>query len=400
MSTVNYDAVIVGGGLAGLTAGLRLAKSGRKVAVIAKGDPACSLSTGCIDVLGAADNPLAAMAALPAEHPYRLAGPERITAAIEFFRATMAASGLNYHGELSANRRIMTPIGSYKTTCLVPESMAAADPAAHDELDLVAFTRLKDFFPAYIQARQPNARVHSFDAGATSSLAIAARLDDEAFRAHFIDWLKGLDLKAGKLCLPAVLGLEEHVTVLAEIRSACGGEVFEIPTLPPSLPGLRLFKHLKQALQNLGGDLYWGREIAAIERQKNGAIEAVTLKSSGRAARVQGRAFILASGAFVSGGLYAEQHGTVIETVFNLPTHAPAERESWFKPGFFERGHPIESAGVRVDERFKPLESDYPNLWACGSVLAHGEITKHQCGHGLAIATGYAAAMSCEEFLA
>lgn len=400
MSTVSYDAVIVGGGLAGLTAALRLARSGRKVAVIAKGDPACCLSTGCIDILSGPSGALAALETLPAEHPYRLAGSAKLVEALDFFGETMANAGLAYHGTATANRKIMTPIGTAKTTGLVPESMRAAWPVAGEPINLVSFTRLKDFFPSYIQARHSNVNLNVFDAGVTSTLAIATRLEEDAFRAHFIDWLTSLKLPTGNLYLPAVLGLEEHAKVLGEIKAAVKREVCEIPTLPPSLPGQRLFRRLKRTLQEQGVDFYWGKEIASIEHQKDGAIEALTLKKSGRSARVEGKAFILASGAFVSGGLYAEQNGNVIETVFNLPTHAPHDRETWFKPGFFERGHGIEAAGVRVDEAFKPLESDYPNLWACGSVLAFSEITKHQCGHGLAIVTGYAAAKSCEEFLA
>jgi glycerol-3-phosphate dehydrogenase subunit B len=52
-----------------------------------------------------------------------------------------------------------------------------------------------------------------------------------------------------------------------------------------------------------------------------------------------------------------------------------------------------------VDGSFRPLHSRLENLFACGSILAHAEIMKNHCGHGLAIATGLKAAKMCERFL-
>jgi anaerobic glycerol-3-phosphate dehydrogenase len=40
------------------------------------------------------------------------------------------------------------------------------------------------------------------------------------------------------------------------------------------------------------------------------------------------------------------------------------------------------------------------NLYVCGSILAMSEVMKNQCGHGLAIATGVAAARHCARGLA
>jgi len=47
-----YDTVVIGAGLAGLTAALRLAEAGQRVAVLAKGVGATHLSPATIDVLG------------------------------------------------------------------------------------------------------------------------------------------------------------------------------------------------------------------------------------------------------------------------------------------------------------------------------------------------------------
>src|SRR5436305_14853391 len=73
-----YDTVVIGAGLAGLTAALRLAEAGQRVAVLAKGVGATHLAPPTIDVLGYAGGPVDSPAqALPEftaanpEHPYR-----------------------------------------------------------------------------------------------------------------------------------------------------------------------------------------------------------------------------------------------------------------------------------------------------------------------------------------
>ena len=70
----SYDTVVIGAGLAGLTAALRLADEGRRVAVLAKGVGATHLAPATIDVLGYVDGPVDSPAqALP---EFLLAGCE------------------------------------------------------------------------------------------------------------------------------------------------------------------------------------------------------------------------------------------------------------------------------------------------------------------------------------
>jgi glycerol-3-phosphate dehydrogenase subunit B len=144
--------------------------------------------------------------------------------------------------------------------------------------------------------------------------------------------------------------------------------------------------------------VFWGLPVANIEKQGR-YIEAVTIETHARHTRLNGRAFILATGSFVSGGLYADMNNNVRETVFGLPVYVPCERGDWFHNDFFVPGHEIEKAGIQVDGSSRPLEAQHENLFACGSILAFSEIMKNGCGHGLGLATGLAAARSCERYL-
>ena len=91
-SSLHYDAVVVGAGVAGLTAAGRLAEGGARVCVLAHGVGSTHLAPGTIDVLGydpeRVESPARALSAFVdahPEHPYALLGTEAIAPALEWF---------------------------------------------------------------------------------------------------------------------------------------------------------------------------------------------------------------------------------------------------------------------------------------------------------------------------
>jgi glycerol-3-phosphate dehydrogenase subunit B len=398
MSDINFDVVIAGGGISGLTAGIELAQSGASVAVISRGDPAVCLSTGCIDLFAIGDDPLLGIKNLPPEHPYNLVPHALIEESLENFSDIMFDAGLPYMGTVHKNRKILTPIGNSKITCLVPRTMETTPQGENTYVHVIGFKGLKDFYPSYITSRRPNTGFSIYDAGVESTMSISSRFDDLDFVEDFIKWLKSLEIPDGRIALPAILGLAEPLKAIELITASIERLVFEIPTLPPSVPGMRLFKILKKTMYAKGGEIFWGLPIASVEKQGN-LIEAVTIETPARPTRLNAKAFILASGSFVSGGLYAGMKDTVTENVFDLPVFVPGTRDSWFSNDFFMPGHAIEKAGIVADASFRPVDAPYENLFVCGSILAHSEVMKNGCGHGLGLATGLSAARSCKRYL-
>jgi glycerol-3-phosphate dehydrogenase subunit B len=120
--------------------------------------------------------------------------------------------------------------------------------------------------------------------------------------------------------------------------------------------------------------------------------------SKGRPNSLNGKAFILAAGSFVGGGLTATREA-IIENVFNLPVHIPGTRENWFDNNYFSFNHGIAKAGIIADSFLRPTGSPWENIFVCGSILAYTEILKNGCGHGLALATAHVAAKSCVEYI-
>ncbi len=393
-----YDAVIIGGGISGLMASLWLATKGRRVAVVSKGDPMCCLSTGCIDVLGHTDSPLKDMKKLPSSHPYRMIGQDAVEESLIFFKEIMETVGLNYTGDPSRNTEILTPIGTTKTTCFVPTTMQVSFDLEEEYIHVISFKGLKDFYPSYIISRKKNASFSIFDMDVYNTMGLAHAFEEKAFLGRFIRMIRDLEVPNAKIAIPAVLGLRSPGRITEEIRMETERDIFEIPTLPPSIPGLRLFRGLKKAFFEKGGHIYWGKEIASIEKSGN-KIEAITLAGEGKPTRVHGKAFLLATGSFISGGLYATRESKAYETVFDLPVYMPDKRHKWFNDDFFKTGHPIERAGIQATESLRPKDSEYENLFVSGSILAFSEIMKYQCGHGLGISTGVTAAKHMDGYL-
>ena len=79
------DVVVIGAGLAGLTAALRLARAGKSVTLTTKGPGGLQLSQGTVDILGYTPErvtaPLDAVAAVSSEHPYASIGADAVAKA-------------------------------------------------------------------------------------------------------------------------------------------------------------------------------------------------------------------------------------------------------------------------------------------------------------------------------
>ncbi|PKN05141.1 MAG: hypothetical protein CVU74_03295 [Deltaproteobacteria bacterium HGW-Deltaproteobacteria-9] len=126
MSVTEYDVVIIGAGVAGLTSGALLAERGFKVALVTTGEPTACLSTGCVDVCSRTDNPLPGIKELPPEHPFHLVDEIIIRQSLNYFQTVMIDMGVPYIGSIEKNRFVVSALGTHKTSCLVPSTMEAA----------------------------------------------------------------------------------------------------------------------------------------------------------------------------------------------------------------------------------------------------------------------------------
>jgi glycerol-3-phosphate dehydrogenase subunit B len=202
--------------------------------------------------------------------------------------------------------------------------------------------------------------------------------------------------------LPAVLGIKDVRRVHEEMESILNRPVFEIPTMLPSVTGMRLREAFANRLRILGVDAVYQAKVIGFERDAAGGF---VFQVGGEKPQtiVRAKAAVLATGRFFGRGLEADRR-RVRETVFGLPVSQPPDREDWYSKDYFNpAGHGINRAGIEIDERFRPVGPDgrpvYENLFAAGSILAHQDWKRQKCGGGLAITTAMAAVRAGHSFL-
>jgi glycerol-3-phosphate dehydrogenase subunit B len=411
---MSYDTVVVGAGLAGLTAALRLSERGQRVLVVARGVGATHLAPATVDVLGYLGDeqvvsPAASVRALISstpDHPYTHVSAEQLGTSLEWFCAKTAELG--YTANSDQNVLLPTALGVPKPSALAPRSMSGGDLRVGGRFVFVGLKGFKDFHPTLIADNLNHARLPvpiearaleleppSSRRGDLSGRVIAGRFDTESLTG----WLAGaLEHRVDpdeRIGIPAVLGLRSGHANWQELEQRLQRTVFEVATLPPSVPGIRLFDALSGALRAGGARIVLGvRAVGA--RANEGRIEAIDVANATGTVSYPVSSVVLATGGFASGGLELDSFGITRETVFDLPlTGVPDTGRVRFAPHYFD-AQPLATAGVATDDRLRPLDGSaspvYENLHAAGAILAGATPWKEKSGTGISVATGYAAA--------
>ncbi len=404
------DTVVIGAGLSGLVAAIRLARGGRGVTLLTKGLGGLQLSQGTIDVLGytpdRVETPVAASASLPAPHPYSVLGSAAVSAGVAYAQELL---GDRLVGTPERNVLLPTAVGSLRPTCLVPPSMSAGVVTPGIRYVLVGFRQLKDFYPKLcagnlerqltpagdpIHARGIILDLPAVEGMADSNaLGYARALDDPAYRIKLATALKPL-LEDGEVVgLPAILGHRDpgahrHLAQLLDHA------LFEVPLPPPGVPGMRLNDALTALAKEAGVRIVVGAKVVGFE-SADGKILSVGLATAGRVRQYAAESFVYAPGGFESGALTMDSYGTVTETVFDLPLHG-------LGPDLVTADEPADQAlfrvGVGVDDHMRVVDpagrAPYSNLYAAGGVLTGAIRWSEKSGEGIALASAVAAADS------
>jgi glycerol-3-phosphate dehydrogenase subunit B len=393
----SYDAVVVGTGLAGLTAATRLAEGGARVLVLAKGVGATHLSPCTIDVLGYApervENPGEALPRLRDDHPYAAVGRDGVAAAIAWFSDALRER-YPYTGLLERNLLLPTAVGARKPAAVVPETMAAGDGG--DEVLVVGFTRLKDFHAPLladnlrrggIGARAVELDLAPEGRADVNSLGFARAFDDAAFRAEVAAQLVARLGADERVAFPAVLGIADAPAAWGELRERLARPVFEVPTLPPSVPGMRVHAVLRERLRRAGGRVILNAVVDGVERS-GGRVSAVHARVGLRDVTHGCDWVVLATGGFASGGIELDSRWRAREVALGLRVSGVPEGER-FRPDYFD-DQPMAQAGVAVDGSLRP--EGHENVLVAGATLAGAQPWREKSGDGISLATGHRAA--------
>ncbi len=407
MTDFRYDVVVVGAGVAGLCAATRLAEDGAGVCVLAHGVGSTHLAPATVDVLGYApervEEPareLAAFVEARPDHPYALLGVDAVAPALDWFAERIARgpqAGYAYVGSLERNMLLPTALGAPRPSALAPETMARGDLGGEAPLAIVGVPRLRDLHGTLcaanlggvgIEARALELDIED-DRAEINALGLARRFDDPAFRAGFASRLAALLRPGERVGLPAILGLRDPHGAWADLEERLGCQVFEIPTLPPSVPGMRVFEALRAALLAAGGRLALGAKVVGSERD-GARVTALHTHTGGRDTSYGAAHVVLASGGFASGGITLDSDWETHESVLGLPLRGlPGPGAPRFSRDYFG-DQPMSRAGVAVDgdQRAEGTE----NVFVAGAALPGAEPWREGSGEGIAITSGHRAA--------
>ena len=409
---MNFDTLVIGGGLSGLLCAIRLQKAGKRTAIVSSGQNALHFSSGTFSLLHSTpdgtpvDTPLDALDALEDGHPYRKIGKERMERLIAEIPGLLQDCGIPVHGQGTRNSYYLSPMGTWKKAWLAlddiqlfPDKSGLQDA----EVLLVNFPGYLDFNTAFIEEglSRSSARVRTetlsvpeldvlrANPSEMRSIGIARIVDREAVRSGIVDAIRGISKGEDTVVLPAVFGLDDPA-IPGAIRAALGLRTLLVSPMPPSVPGIRTQKLLKKAFLAAGGRMLEGDTVVhvTLDGQKVSALYTENLGDTPLTADN----YILASGSFFSRGLHATP-GRIEEPLMGLDVIAVPGRENWYDKDFFGR-HAYLGFGIGTDKDFHPMKDGMTvhNLWAAGAVLGGANTLAEGCGAGCAILTAMAVA--------
>ena len=404
---MRYDVVIIGGGLSGLTCGIRLQEAGKNCAIISAGQSALHFSSGAFDFLNKLPDgtrvmhPLDAIKRLGGNHPYRKIGEEKIREYVADVQDWFGKSGIVLHGDVEKNHYCLSPIGIIKSAWLSFddfEPLETADAFPYKRVAVANFAGFIDFYPRFIAdafaEKGVECRIEILNIPAVEKLRtnptemrsanIARVFDSEAQLENVLTLINDLSEEVDAVILPAVFGLSS-VYPLEYIRKYSEKPVFFISPVPPSVPGIRVQKRLQERFVELGGTFFLGDTVEKAFFDGDTVIGITTNNHSD--IQFYAEQYVLASGSFFSKGIISRSN-EIYEPVLNADVEYDSQRDNWFCKNVFDV-QPYMSYGVKTDTGFHPLRDGVPvrNMFAIGSVLSGYNPLEEGCGSGVAILT-------------
>ena len=404
---MKFDTIIIGGGLSGMMAGITLAREGQKCLMVTAGQSALHFFNGSLEMMGSEGNPIGAVAAMPASHPYSKIGYERLNSLMNEAQSLFAEMGLTFVGNNHSNHYRVTPVGLMKPAWLTLEEYARGSEVGQlERWRKVALVNIKgylDFNTTFISSNLDRQGIEAVEVEVSTpelhhlrtnpsemrSTAIAKVLTGDALKAFAEQVNVSCPADAEVYLLPAVFGINSDDEVKA-LRAALNKPVHFIATMPPSVPGIRLQTALRRKFQALGGTFMLGDSVVS-GRFENGRLLSVRTENHGDM-DFEADNFVLATGNFMTHGLTSDRHG-VYEAALGLDVDYLADRKEWTKSNIFQ-DQPYMTFGVATDENLRAKKDGkvIENVYATGSVLSGFNGIKEGSATGISVVTGLYAA--------
>lgn len=412
---MKFDTVIIGGGLAGLTAGIYLLEKGCSVAIISQGHSALHFNSGSFGLLGfdrdhnPVEAPQTAFSDLAANHPYKKIGLDAIDILAEDAKKILSDSGLQFNGDSSGNHNRLSPMGIVRPAWLTLDGMLTVEALQQinpQKIAIVAIDGFLDFYPRFIAAALEKLGYKCSVKSVTTERLKRLRKNETEMRAHNIsrvisgegiselsDEINKITTDSDLILFPAVVGSEAQADY-NRLRNEVKKPLLYCSTVGLSVTGIMIANALTRRFIRLGGTVLKGDSATSANITNN---HLYSLRAKNLSADIESASFIHAGGSFFSHALEVKPD-RIIEPVFGLDLTYNEDRNSLFGPDMFARQQYME-AGVKVDNEFKPSKDGrkIDNLYAVGSILADASSVIEDSGAGVAMLTALHVAHSITE---
>ncbi|MGO1593047.1 MAG: glycerol-3-phosphate dehydrogenase subunit GlpB [Ancrocorticia sp.] len=376
--------VVIGAGIAGLTAAIMLNEAGEDVTLITKGFGGLQLSQGTIDILDA-PKPFDSVKALPSEHPYHTITADSVREGVAAFNKVVPLEG-----NVEETTVLPTALGALRRTSLFPPSFAAGTIEDGAQYLLVGFSGLKDFYPKLaaenlaVQGVSARAELLNLSAPGDTALAYSRSLAEPGAAEDLGARLGKLAKEGERVGIPAVV----HESEWARIQGACSAPVFQIPLPPPSVPGLEMNERLRQECADRRIRLWLNGEALGMDVVA-GDVTAIQVQVAGSVKHVKADTVVYAAGGLDSGAFVLDSYGKLSDTVFDLPLFPSTQYEDLVTGDYWGAPQPLFAAGLTVDSDMRPVGEDgnpvYGNLYAAGGVIGGSQRHEEKSGEGIAL---------------
>ena len=403
---MKFDTIIIGGGLSGLSCGIKLAKEGQRCAIISAGQSALHFFSGSLDLLGyidgyAVEHPIDALDRLAPSHPYTTIGKERMAQLAAEVVPFFEDMGIKFQGSHTLNHLRITPTGNTRCSWLSCDhflTMGLKDSIKWKSAALFNIEGFLDFPTEFIaqglETMGMNCSISAINLPEFErlrknptemrSVNLARVLEKSATLAGVADIINRDSADAEVVILPALFSscLQGNFDTLCSLISK---PVFLLPTMPPSAPGIYIQMQMRKHFQALGGMFMLGDTVKE-GIFGDGHLDSVRTVNQGDIT-LSADNFILASGSFFSHGIVATPT-EIYEPVFHLDVTASGDHSQWYDSNFFGE-QPYMRFGVAFDSDFHAKKNGKPveNLFVAGSVLGGADSIKEACGGGLSLLT-------------
>lgn len=406
---MKFDYIVIGGGLCGLTAGIRLASKNKKVAIVSSGQSALHFCSGSFGLLGnvigeSVSNPMDAVKNLPTDHPYTLLGAEMQTLANDA-KEILEKAGIKVSGNHDKNHYTLTPFGEVRPSWLTLDEYPAfenADKIPFKKVLAINFKGFLESYPTFLAENLGKAgvetRMETLDLECLATLrkskydmrtiSVAKHIDNASVE-ELANKINSIAAEGETVLIPAIIGLKKYGQ-FETLKKLVKNEIFCIPTLPVSLGGVRSQTLLEQYFEALGGTFLLGDHVEKGNIEGDRVKDIVTANLGDD--HLEADAYILATGSYLCEGIMSNPNG-FYEPVFGLTIKSPENRDNWYSDDFFAP-QPYMSFGAEVDKEFHPLKDGkyIKNLFAAGSILGNCNSLAEDSGAGCAMLTALRAA--------